>query len=96
MSEPESNEVVLVHYKGVVFENITIDLDGHCFEDCAFVNCTIRYRGNPYRLLGGWRRQNVNWEFHDAARRTIQILRHIGSGDRSLFQNLFPDIFPPH
>lgn len=94
--EPKSDEVLLIHYKDATFENQTIDLDGHAFEDCTFVNCTIRYRGNPYRLLGRWGRQNLKWEFRGAARRTIHILRDIGSTDHSLFQSLFPEIFPPH
>lgn len=88
-------EFLLKHYKGVVFENVPIELDGHAFEDCTFVNCQIRYKGGPYRILGSFRRENVTWTFEQAAIRTLRLIRLLQS-DRATVQQLFPGLLPPH
>ena len=87
MYEPEP-QVLLKHWKNRTFQNQTIDLDGNSYENCTFVNCKIRYAGGPYHLAGGFGRQDVNWEFHNAALRTIRLLRELQT--EPIFQTIFP------
>jgi hypothetical protein len=87
-------EAILKHYKGATFQNGTIELDGCVFEDYAFVNCEIVYKGGPFEFLGTIRRENVKWTFDGAAQRTIRLIRLLQS-DRALIQQIFPGIVPP-
>lgn len=87
-------EAILRHYKGATFQNGTIALDGCAFEDYNFVNCEIVYKGGPFELVGTIRLENVKWTFDGAALRTIRLLR-LRQSDRSLMQQIFPDLLPP-
>jgi hypothetical protein len=84
---------ILKHWKNRTFENQTIDLDGNSFENCMFINCKIRYAGGQYHLAGGFGRQNVDWEFHNAAVRMLQLLRDLQG--EPIFRQLFPKIDQP-
>ena len=61
-----------------------VTLDGDIYEECRFARCKIVYKGGEVVGLIGCHFTDCNFEFADAAARTIQFLT-------SLYHNMGPD-----
>ncbi len=62
---------------GQIFEPGTlVEIDGRHFERCVFDNCVFVYRGGQTPVLeGSITNGEIRFQFEDAARNTIEVLR---------------------
>lgn len=66
------------------FKNEIVKLDGQCYEECTFENCTLVFFGGETPILDNNTFMECTWDMGDAAGRTIGFLGvlHIaGLGD---------------
>ena len=59
---------------GSRFESETVEVDGQDFDTCAFVDCTLVYRGGEPPRLSNNAFVSCGWRLEDAALRTIAFL----------------------
>lgn len=73
MTEDTERERVV----GQIFEQgVLVELDGRHFERCVFDNCVFVFRGGqPPVLEGSITNGQIRFQFDDAARNTIEVLR---------------------
>jgi hypothetical protein len=65
---------------GKSFSNATETIDGNTYTDCRFDNCKLVYRGGEMPRIGGCHFENCQWQFEDAAERTLVFLRQLYHG----------------
>ena len=65
---------------GKTLSNATEVIDGNQYTDCRFENCKLVYRGGDLPKISGSHFENCNWQFEDAAERTLVFLRHLYHG----------------
>ena len=63
---------------GKTFTKHTIQIDGTRFENCKFIECTIRYSGGPAEASACEFSPNTVWDIRDAAGLTIMVLQQFG------------------
>lgn len=63
-------------FRGNIFTQQTIVLDGNEFHDCTFHECDLIYRGGSLEFKS--KAVRCNWVFEGAAQRTITLLRYLG------------------
>ena len=74
---------------GSRFENETVEVDGQDFDTCAFVDCTLVYRGGEQPRLSNNTFVSCGWRLEDAALRTIAYLVVLyASGGSSIVDRL--------
>ncbi len=54
-----------------------VEMDGNTFIGCTFGSATLRYAGGEHPLFENCSFDGMNWEFTDAALRTIQLLQSL-------------------
>jgi hypothetical protein len=63
---------------GKTFTRETIRIDGHRFENCKFVECTLIYEGGPAEASACEFSPKMAWQLQGAAGMTIQTLQRFG------------------
>jgi hypothetical protein len=85
----------MANYSNNLFVGQKIQLDGHTFTNNTFQNCVLVYGGGPLRMVGN-SLTGVQWEFVDAAARTVGLISSFyqSGGDSKHFVErlLFTDI----
>lgn len=57
------------------FDDTTVELDGHHYENCKFRNCWVIYKGvSPFNLIS-CNFSGCKWKFEGPASNTIHFLR---------------------
>jgi hypothetical protein len=67
-------------YEDRTFADTTVEIDGHEFHRCTFLNCTLRYKGTGAFTLGECKFRGERWDFADAARTVISAMRDLYEG----------------
>ena len=57
------------------FNNTTEILDGRVFENCAFTNCSVVYKGGTLPVWTNCQFTECRFVFEDAAERTLNFLK---------------------
>jgi hypothetical protein len=65
---------------GKSFSNASETIDGNIYTDCRFDNCKLVYRGGEMPRISGCHFENCQWQFEDAAERTLVFLRQLYHG----------------
>lgn len=65
---------------GQSFSNSTEVLDGNEYENCKFDNCQIVYGGGEIPRITNCQFGNCQWQFADAAERTLNFMRQVYHG----------------
>jgi hypothetical protein len=71
-------------------------LDGCTFERCRFEGAVLIYRGGTPPVIAGCAFDRVNFQFQDAAGRTLALLQAMSapsSGLSAIFKASFPRLF---
>jgi hypothetical protein len=66
--------------KGQTFSHVTEVIDGNQYQDCRFENCKMVFRGGEIPLISGCHFENCQWQFEDAAERTLVFMRQLYHG----------------
>ncbi len=69
-----------MEHVGETLTEQTITIDGNCYEECRFENCTLVYRGGVIPTIGKCHFQNCQWQFEDGAERTLLFLKQLYHG----------------
>jgi hypothetical protein len=67
--------------KGDAVFGRTVDLDNKRFLGCKFTNCTLRYKGGQLEWDKDTAFISCQWEFLEAAKRTVKVRDAAQSGD---------------
>jgi len=59
---------------GKTFDKVSEKLDGKIYKQCTFTNCTLVYSGGDLPVMDACRFDLCQWEFSDAANRTLNFL----------------------
>jgi hypothetical protein len=65
---------------GKTFTQATETIDGKHYVDCRFENCKLIYRGGGIPRITGCHFENCQWQFEDAAERTLLFMRQLYHG----------------
>lgn len=65
---------------GKTFSSASETIDGNTYTDCRFDNCKLVYRGGEMPRISGCHFENCQWQFEDAAERTLVFLRQLYHG----------------
>jgi hypothetical protein len=65
---------------GKTFSHASETIDGNIYTDCRFDNCKLVYRGGEMPRISGCHFENCQWQFEDAAERTLVFLRQLYHG----------------
>ena len=65
---------------GKTFSSASETIDGNTYTDCRFENCKLLYRGGDMPRISGCHFENCQWQFEDAAERTLVLLRQLDHG----------------
>lgn len=77
------------------FQDKTEILDGNEYKACEFRNCILVYAGGEFPRLSQCHFAECNWEFRDAASRTISFMTaiyHGGLGGKDVIEKTFENI----
>ena len=67
---------------GETFDDVEVETDGKTFTDCTFNSASLLYTGGEHPLFERCKfNQDVSWNFHGPALRTIQFLQRINNDD---------------
>ncbi len=55
-------------------------IDGNHYNNCRFENCKMVYRGGDIPRISGCHFQNCQWQFEEAAERTLLFMRQLYHG----------------
>jgi len=84
-------ETILSVVENKRFEREKVILDGHLFSKCVFVKCTLVYSGGEYNTHECAMSPGCQFEFLDAANRTLNTIRMLCDTIPSLRSELFPN-----
>jgi hypothetical protein len=65
---------------GKSFSNASETIDGNTYTECRFDNCKLVFRGGEMPRISGCHFENCQWQFEDAAERTLVFLRQLYHG----------------
>jgi hypothetical protein len=65
---------------GKSISNASEVIDGNTYTDCRFENCKLVYRGGEIPRISGCHFENCQWQFEDAAERTLIFMRQLYHG----------------
>lgn len=74
------SEFVLTKHENKTFEGLTVQISGHAYFNCKFINCTLIFTNVPV-ILQGCHFQNCNWHLqYDilwGAPQTLQTIKKL-------------------
>jgi len=91
-------------FENKLYSGKSLVLDGKSFGNCKFKNCTLIYTGGNPPKLNGCSFDGCNWQFDDAAARTLTYFSGLYNGGfADLVEATFHDVrkgstfvaFPP-
>ena len=65
---------------GQTISDKTEVIDGNTYSECRFENCKMVYRGGPIPSIGSCHFQDCQWQFEDAAERTLVFMKQLYHG----------------
>ena len=65
---------------GKTISNASEVIDGNTYTDCRFDNCKLVFRGGEIPRISGCHFENCQWQFEDAAERTLIFMRQLYHG----------------
>ncbi len=65
---------------GKTMTNVSEVIDGNTYTDCRFDNCKLIFRGGEIPRISGCHFENCQWQFEDAAERTLIFMRQLYHG----------------
>lgn len=75
-----NNNFVLTKHENKTFESQTLQISGHAYIKCQFINCTLIFTNVPV-VLQGCHFQNCNWSLHYdilwGAPQTLQTIKKL-------------------
>ena len=75
MTQPDTFKLPVV--RDQTFDGAQVALDGNRFENCAFKNCDIIYRGGPAETSSCYF-EDVRWIFEGAAGTIVAVMQGLG------------------
>ncbi len=85
--------------QGKSFTGVTEVIDGNQYNECHFQNCRMIYRGGELPRISGCHFENCQWQFEDAAERTLIFMRQLyhgmGSGGAQLVEATLAQLRQP-
>lgn len=85
--------------KGQTYTNATEIIDGNDYQDCRFENCKMVFRGGEIPRISGCHFENCQWQFEDAAERTLIFMRQLyhgmGAGGAQLIEATLAQLRQP-
>jgi hypothetical protein len=67
-------------HSGKTISNASEVIDGNAYTDCRFDNCKLIFRGGEIPRISGCHFENCQWQFEDAAERTLVFMRQLYHG----------------
>jgi hypothetical protein len=66
--------------QGKTFSAASEVIDGNQYNECRFDNCKLIYRGGELPRISGCHFENCQWQFEEAAERTLVFMRQLYHG----------------
>ena len=66
--------------QGKTYSNATEIIDGNHYIECRFDNCKMIFRGGEIPRISGCHFENCQWQFEEAAERTLMFMRQLYHG----------------
>jgi len=88
-----------MEHSGKTISKSTEVIDGNHYVDCRFENCTLVFRGGEVPRITGCHFENCQWQFEDAAERTLLFMRQLyhgmGAGGAQLIEATMAQLRQP-
>ncbi len=88
-----------MEHSGKTMTDATEVIDGNRYVDCRFENCKMVFRGGEIPLITGCHFENCQWQFDDAAERTLLFMRQLyhgmGAGGAQLIEATMAQLRQP-
>jgi len=85
--------------QGKTFTGATEVIDGNQYNECQFQNCRLVYRGGEMPRISGCHFENCQWQFEEAAERTLIFMRQLyhgmGTGGAQLIEATLAQLRQP-
>jgi len=85
--------------QGKTFTGATEVIDGNQYNECSFQNCRLIYRGGEMPRISGCHFENCQWQFEEAAERTLIFMRQLyhgmGTGGAQLIEATLTQLRQP-
>jgi hypothetical protein len=85
--------------QGKTFTGATEVIDGNQYNECQFHNCRLIYRGGEMPRISGCHFENCQWQFEEAAERTLIFMRQLyhgmGTGGAQLIEATLAQLRQP-
>lgn len=69
-----------MEHTGKSMTDATEVIDGNQYNDCRFTNCKLIFRGGELPRISGCHFENCQWQFEEAAERTLVLMRQLYHG----------------
>ncbi len=88
-----------MEHNGETMTDATEVIDGNQYNDCRFTNCKLVFRGGEIPRISGCHFENCQWQFDDAAERTLLFMRQLyhgmGTGGAQLIEATLSQLRQP-
>ena len=88
-----------MEHSGKTLTNTTEIIDGNTYSECRFEKCKMIFRGGEIPRISGCHFEDCQWQFEDAAERTLLFMRQLyhgmGSGGAQLIEATLSQLRQP-